>query len=236
MRQQNPQSLFALNPLVPYILQVGHRHWRRVFHSSSEGLRPRHFPRFAPCPQSSGLIDYNKCCRFYHPYRLPGKGFAVPDGYALGMWLRKAYLSFHRRANAHLLSLGVTADQFVLLSLLTREEGITQITIVERTASDPNTVAAILRLLERRGLVRREAHARDRRARCVFLTAEGRRVQGRAAQAAEPLLAALWDCLAGCDRSQIERFLQRIHGVFSVPPAGANGQPLRRLSKRKDTP
>jgi DNA-binding MarR family transcriptional regulator len=150
------------------------------------------------------------------------------------MWLRKAYLSFHRRANAHLLSYGVTADQFVLLSLLTREDGITQITIVERTASDPNTVAAILRLLERRGLVRREAHERDRRARCVFLTAEGRRVQRRAARVAEPLLAALRGCLAGCDESQIERFLLGIHGVFSVPPARANGRPPRRLARRKN--
>jgi hypothetical protein len=61
-------------------------------------------------------------------------------------------------------------------------------------------------------------------------------VQRRAAQAAEPLLAALWDCLAGCDKSQIERFLLHIHGVFSVPPAGANGQLPRRLSTRKDTP
>jgi DNA-binding MarR family transcriptional regulator len=66
------------------------------------------------------------------------------------MWLRKAYLSFHRRANALMLDHGVTADQFVLLSVLAREPGIMQITIVERTASDPNTVAAILRLLEER--------------------------------------------------------------------------------------
>jgi DNA-binding MarR family transcriptional regulator len=148
------------------------------------------------------------------------------------MWLRKAYLAFHRRANAGVLDAGVTADQFVLLSVLAREPGITQITIVERTASDPNTVAAILRLLEQRGLVRREAHARDRRARCAFLTAEGRRVQRRAAKDAEPLLTALWECVADSDRSLIERFLQRVHAVFSTPPAAANGQSPRRVSKR----
>jgi DNA-binding MarR family transcriptional regulator len=152
------------------------------------------------------------------------------------MWLRKAYLSFHRRANARVLNAGVTADQFVLLSVLAREPGLTQITIVERTASDPNTVAAILRLLEGRGLIRREAHTRDRRARCVFLTAEGRRVQRRAAKDAELLLAALWDCVADRDRSQIERFLQRVHAVFSMPLAGANGQSPGRVSKRNVAP
>jgi DNA-binding MarR family transcriptional regulator len=134
-----------------------------------------------------------------------------------------------------LLDHGVTADQFVLLTVVAREPGITQITIVERTGSDPNTVAAILRLLEQRDLVRRETHARDRRARCVFLTAEGQRVQRRAARDAGPIVAALWDCMADCNRGQIERFLQRVHQVFSAPPSEANGQPPRRPSPRKGT-
>ena len=130
---------------------------------------------------------------------------------------------------------GVTADQFVLLTVVAREPGITQISIVERTGSDPNTVAAVLRRLEQRRLVRREAHGGDRRVRCVFLTAEGRRVQRRTAKDAEPILAALWDCMADCDRRQIERFLQCVHQVFSVPPAEANGQPTRRPLPRGGT-
>ena len=151
------------------------------------------------------------------------------------MLLRKAYLSFHRRANAWLLDHGVTADQFVLLTVVAGEPGITQITIVERTGSDPNTVASILRRLEQRRLVRREAHASDRRVRCVFLTAEGRRVQQRVAEDAEPILAALWDSMADYDRTQIERFLHRVRRVFSVPAAEANGHPTRRPPQRRGT-
>jgi DNA-binding MarR family transcriptional regulator len=151
------------------------------------------------------------------------------------MSLRKAYLSFHRRANAWMLSHGVTADQFVLLTVVAREPGITQVTIVERTGSDPNTVAAVLRRLEQRRLVRRQAHARDGRARCVFLTAAGQRVQRRAAKDAEPIVATLWDCMAECDRRQIERFLGCVHQVFSAPLAEANGQPTRRPSRRRAT-
>jgi len=157
----------------------------------------------------------------------------VADGHELGMWLRKAYLSFHRRANARMLKHGVTADQFVLLSVLVREEGITQVTIVERTSSDPNTVAAILGLLEQRGLVRREAHAQDRRARCVFLTTEGRRVQKRAAKEAEPLLATLWASMKGTSAGDIERFLKRVHAVFSASPAIGNGAAKRPRAKGK---
>jgi DNA-binding MarR family transcriptional regulator len=159
----------------------------------------------------------------------------VHEGHDLGMWLRKAYLSFHRRANSWMLDHGVTADQFVLLTVVAREPGITQITIVERTGSDPNTVAAVLRRLEQRQLVRREAHVRDRGARCVYLTAEGKRVQQRAARDAEPIVATLWNCMADCDRKQIERFLQSVHQVFSGPAVEANGQQTRRSPQRKGT-
>jgi MarR family transcriptional regulator, organic hydroperoxide resistance regulator len=159
----------------------------------------------------------------------------VHEGHELGMLLRKAYLTFHRRANSWMLDHGVTADQFVMLTVVAREPGITQISIVERTSSDPNTVAGILRRLEQRQLVRREAHGRDRRVRCVFLTAEGRRVQRRTAEDAEPILAALSDCMADCDRGQVERFLQCVHRVFSVPPAEANGEPTHRPPQRKGT-
>jgi DNA-binding MarR family transcriptional regulator len=163
------------------------------------------------------------------------KESAVPQGHEFGMFLRKAYLSFHRRANALVLNHGVTADQFVLLSVVAREPGITQITIVERTASDPNTVAAILRLLEQRRLVRREVHALDGRARCVFLTVAGRRVQRRAARDAESILATLLGCAGDGDHNEIERFLQRVHQTFSVPLAGANGQPPGGTTRRGKT-
>src|SRR5262249_30027361 len=135
-----------------------------------------------------------------------------------------------------MLGRGVTADQFGLLTVVACEPGVTQTAIVERTGSDPNTVAAILKLLEQRQLVRREAHARDRRARCVFLTAEGRRVRRRAARDAEPLLTALWDCVPDSDRSRVERFLQQVHAVFSSPLAGVNGQSPRRNAKRNVAP
>jgi MarR family transcriptional regulator, organic hydroperoxide resistance regulator len=156
----------------------------------------------------------------------------VPQGHEFGMLLRKAYLSFHRRANALMLNHGVTADQFVLLSVVAREPGITQINIVERTASDPNTVAAIVRLLEDRRLLRREAHAHDGRARCVFLTAGGRRVQRSAAKDSESILGALLACVADSDHSSIERFLQRVHQTFATAQSETNGRSQANVAKR----
>jgi MarR family transcriptional regulator, organic hydroperoxide resistance regulator len=156
------------------------------------------------------------------------------QGHELAMLLRKAYLTFHRRANARVIKFGVTADQFVVLTMLTQEEGITQITLVERTASDPNTVAAILRLLERRGLIRRETHAQDGRARCVFLTGEGRRIQRRVAREADRLLRAMWNAVDPAARQTMLRSLRQIHACFSIFSASktaANGQPRRTSAK-----
>ena len=152
------------------------------------------------------------------------------------MWLRKAYLSFHRRANARVLKHGITADQFVALSVVASEPGITQISIVERTASDENTVAAILRLLEQKRLVRREVDARDGRARCVYPTPAGRRLQRRAAKDVDPVLAAIWDSMTDTDRRASERGLKQVHTLFFQPRARRNGQPQARLSKRQTTP
>ena len=158
------------------------------------------------------------------------------QGHELAMLLRKAYLSFHRRANARAIKLGVTADQFVVLTMLAEEEGITQITIVERTASDPNTVAAVLRLLEHRGLIRREAHAHDGRARCVFLTPAGRRMQRRVARQANILLAEMWESVDPKARPIVLASLRQILNCFSGPLGGAaNGQPRAKAKLRRAT-
>jgi DNA-binding MarR family transcriptional regulator len=95
------------------------------------------------------------------------------------MRLRGAYLTFHRMANAHFEPLGVTADQFVVLTLLAEEEGLTQREIVARAYSDPNTIGEMLTRLEGKKLVRRERHPSDGRARIVLLTPKGRALQKR---------------------------------------------------------
>ncbi len=95
----------------------------------------------------------------------------------LGMRLRGAYLTFHRWANAHFAQFGLTADQFVVLTLLAEEDGVTQREVVARAFSDPNTIGEMLTRLEKKKLVRREQHPHDGRARCVYLTPQGRKAQ-----------------------------------------------------------
>jgi DNA-binding MarR family transcriptional regulator len=111
----------------------------------------------------------------------------VADGHDLAMGLRTAYLALHRRTGAVVAPSGLTADQFVLLTALVDDDAVTQKELVRRTGSDPNTLSEMLARLEQRGLVSRERHATDGRARSVALTEEGRRVQGRSWKASEQL-------------------------------------------------
>jgi hypothetical protein len=64
----------------------------------------------------------------------------MPDGHDPAMRLRVAYLSLHRRTNAELAPLGLTADQFVLLTSLVSAGGVTQKELVRPTGSDPKTM------------------------------------------------------------------------------------------------
>jgi DNA-binding MarR family transcriptional regulator len=119
------------------------------------------------------------------------------------MRLRGAYLTFHRMANAHFEQFGVTADQFVVLTLLAAEEGVTQRDLVEQAFSDANTIGEMLTRLEKKRFVRRERHPKDGRARCVFLTPSGRKMQKR-----------LWDSWEGHLREVNKAFRPEEHEVL----------------------
>jgi DNA-binding MarR family transcriptional regulator len=110
------------------------------------------------------------------------------------MLLRGAYLLMHRRFNGIFEPLSLTADQFVLLSLLKEAGECTQRDLADRSFADVNTLGAMLRLLERRKLVRRVPHSTDGRAKSVSLTKAGEQLRAKCEQASLLLLAELDSC------------------------------------------
>jgi MarR family transcriptional regulator, organic hydroperoxide resistance regulator len=102
--------------------------------------------------------------------RFPGGG--------LGFALAQAAQVWRARLTETLADLSVTAPQFFVLAALLHiesrgDDAPTQREIGERTGTDANTTSQILRGIERRGLVRRDPHARDSRAFALRLTPEG---------------------------------------------------------------
>jgi len=140
--------------------------------------------------------------------------------HALAIALRAAYLTMHRKSDAHFARHGVTADQFVLLNILAQESAVTQQTLVQRASSDPNTVRAMLLLLEGRGFVIRERHPQDGRARSVSLTRKGRRVHQRLLSASDPFLARL---VADYRPEEVEMLLDLLRRIPLVIAANHGG-------------
>lgn len=128
------------------------------------------------------------------------------------MGLRRAYWAMHRQADAQLAKAGVTADQFVLLSILAEGDQITQQELGRRASSDPNTIRAMLVLLEKQGLVARRPHPTDGRARSVTLTAKGRKTYQRLWKISDP-------------------FRQQLAGLFKQPEVSALLDGLNRIAE-----
>jgi MarR family transcriptional regulator, organic hydroperoxide resistance regulator len=129
--------------------------------------------------------------------------------------LRIAYLSVHRVSDACFLRRGVTADQFVLLSTLAEEDGINQKQLSERLSSDQNTVTAMVRLLERNKMIRREIPEGDRRSRTVYITAKGRKLHKKLLTEAKDIHQALDRLMPDEEMKLFLQVLDRIPEVIT---------------------
>jgi len=158
----------------------------------------------------------------------------MTTGHDIAMALRAAYLTFHRQAEAHFAGRGVTTDQFVLLAALAAGDAVTQQDLVRRVASDPNTVRAMLLLLEGRSFVARKRHPTDGRARSVVLTAKGRRMHDKLLAGSEPLRTRLLAAFRPHEVPVLLEFLGRIADVMALPEKNRDG--LRPHSRGRGGP
>jgi DNA-binding MarR family transcriptional regulator len=103
---------------------------------------------------------------------------------------------------------GVHPGQDLLLSVLWRRDGITQAELVARLGIEPPTVSKALQRLERAGYVRREAGAG--RSRRVYLTEEGRALQGPVERAWRDADRHLTSRIGAEDMASLRRILRRL--------------------------
>jgi len=187
------------------------------------------------CVPNQNPVDLSPDCRYIHfQYIVRIRNVSLRDmmatGHDIAMGLRAAYLSMHRQTNSCLAPHKITADQFVLLALLSEQDGITQQQLVRRATSDPNTIRAILVLLENKGLVRRQPHPDDGRARNVTLTRTGRCTYAKLSKQLKTLQNQLLDLFRLEEPETLIELLGRISGAMahsennhSQPRAGSSG-------------
>ena len=141
----------------------------------------------------------------------------MSTGHDLALALRSAYLVMHRLADASLARFGVTADQFVLLAALAESGALTQQDLARRICSDASTVRAMLLLLEGRGLVARDPHPSDGRARSVALTPRGWRAYRKMHEGSEAFRAGLLAAVGPDEADTLLAMLLRLTRALATP-------------------
>jgi len=126
------------------------------------------------------------------------------------MALRSAYLSMHRATNSVLSKHKVTADQFVCLVILSESVGLTQQELTKKANSDPNTIRAMLLLLQKRGLITRKDHPKDGRAFIVALTKKGRMLFDKLVEELKPVRDSMLTIFTDKETESLFHFLNRI--------------------------
>jgi DNA-binding MarR family transcriptional regulator len=145
------------------------------------------------------------------------------------MHLRAAHAHLRRRSNLVFSRYGMTADQYVLLSVLAEGGEATQQDLVRRCYSDTATIGTMVSLLETKGLVTRMPHSRDGRALSVELTRTGRRLAADMKKASSSLRADLSGLFNEQELQKLIEFLDRLAGAMRPPRRRTNPSSLRKL-------
>lgn len=106
--------------------------------------------------------------------------------------------------------LTLTPVQFAVLYAVGENEGVDQSTLAGLVAQDRATLGDVIERLEARGLVARSPSPRDRRAKALALTAEGRALVAAALPEVEAVQDAILDGLDAGERAEFLRLLNKL--------------------------
>ena len=125
--------------------------------------------------------------------------------------MRRAFLSICRCGDTLFSPYGVTTDQYALIRAVQRDPGIRQADLGAVIFAEPNTVTAMVSLLEKRGILRRRPSPTDRRAKLVHLTARGEMVMQRLSSDWMPMRQILIECFSGPDGPVALEILDQVY-------------------------
>lgn len=123
--------------------------------------------------------------------------------------------------------LGITARQFVVLSVVDALDDPSQTALCEMSGIDRSTLADIVRRLVSRGLLSRRRTRQDARMYAVRITPEGQDMLQRVLPIANKVDEALVDSLSLEQRAQFNALLQKVVSQQGRRPAALGDSALR---------
>jgi|SRR4051794_4378724 DNA-binding MarR family transcriptional regulator len=126
-----------------------------------------------------------------------------------GYLLSTVRAALRSQLDAALVDKGLTAPQYVALTTLEEEPGVSNADMARLCFVTPQTMLRIIENLEEAGLVGRTPHPTHGRVRQIELTARGRRLVAECHQRVLVLEDKLVSKLTRTERKQLHDFLQR---------------------------
>lgn len=148
------------------------------------------------------------------------------DPKRLPILLRRAWYGLNQAFRQRVAGLKITPDQFSILRWISEgdPQGLTQRTITDLMASDPNTITSTLTRMERASLIERLPHESDKRAHRVRLLPAGRKTFDKARKVAAELQHSI---LTALPETQRDDFLEKLQ-VIADACASATERPQSR--------
>jgi len=130
----------------------------------------------------------------------PDKTFSVDKAEdSSGFLLWQVTSLWQREIRKALEQYDLTHSQFVLLAsihwLSLNKKEITQVLLSDHTKIDPMTTSTVLRTLQAKGLIQRQEHSTDTRAKTVALTDDGQKMVKKAVKTVEKFDADFFSTL-----------------------------------------
>ncbi len=107
----------------------------------------------------------------------------------------------------------LTPVQYAALGTIRSHPGIDQVTLAGLIAYDRTTITGVVDRLVQKGLLERQANSRDRRARALQITDQGRRILGEIEPAVE---AAQRIMLRGLTADEAEQFMRLLRKAIDA--------------------
>ncbi|MDF1791929.1 MAG: MarR family transcriptional regulator [Thalassobaculaceae bacterium] len=137
-----------------------------------------------------------------------GRSYVLQD--QIGHLLRRA----HQRNTQIFLeafeAAGLTPTQWAALAMLSQEGAASQNALGRMTAMDPATIQGVIRRLEERGLITREADPDDKRRTMLRLSPDGEAMTDAMAEAATSVSERQLDQLTASEREQLLALLRKV--------------------------
>lgn len=130
----------------------------------------------------------------------------------VGYQVRRAQAKIFAEFESALGKLDFTPGSFGVLTLIRANPGITQVELAAAFSVDKSTMSPVIVRLEKRGLVRREVLASDRRCHALYLQAAAEPVFLAARETFRALEAGVAGRLTRAEQRELSRLLAKLQG------------------------